>query len=227
MYFSTRMFVVSTHTWWWRVVKNGMVEFDLHHDPELLSGSGRKAIQRWIRLGYCNSPDGELGARWQMLMWACKAAYVFEIPCSAMFKIHLIEKDGAQTMRTRELDRMNLLFRLYGAAHGFPMTSGDQLEVRELAPHLSFDTWGHSSLCISNAPNTTQLQSVKFTRHPQLMKQFVHELGHPLGNAAGIARAMEALDKEIRFRCRNSFYEPKGTRKQCIATHLALLEGPQ
>lgn len=201
MYFNTKMFTARTGTAYWRLLGDPKVEFTLTHDPSKLSDSARHRLRTWMRAGYCNSPTGEVGARWHMLMVALKADYIMEQPCNACFRVQPIERDGVQIDRSGQYEKINALFLLYAASKGWQKNGhspiGPPLRLSQAYETVYLDSWGKIDSVFESAADHPR-QNTRY--EPHLLKTVVRELGHPLGDKEKIAAAVKTICSPLTFK---------------------------
>lgn len=213
MYFRNDMFVAQTQSPYSRLMKEAKVEFTLRHDP--LAGMSRSMyarIRAWINAGYCSCPNGEAGARWRMLMLANQADYLFEQPSNRFFYIMFVERLGIDVNRQEQAEKINALVALYGASKEWK--NSPPLSINDLYEERQIDNWGriNTKLAISGYYFGLITRS-----ELHLLRSVVRALGHPLGDKARIAQAVESIANPLEFKvCACEVTQRNGTKRYHI-----------
>jgi hypothetical protein len=181
------------------------VKFTLKYDPlgkNKLSHSGWMKMRTWMRKGYCDSPNGLLGAYWRMVMLGLKAEYLMAQPTDGAFYVEFIERDGVEIVRRGQIEQINSLFLIYSGAKRWDLasryypTGGPPFLMEPASDEHIFDTWGRivSKMVLGNGCS----EPITYGETP-LLKAVVEQLGHPLGDKAGIERGLAAIEKPVEF----------------------------
>jgi hypothetical protein len=195
MYFRTTMFTAFVESPYRGLVENPKIEFTLKHDPSKLTYSGRMTLRTWMRAGYCNSPNGALGARWRLLMAALKAHYLMEQSSSRGFGISPIMRTGIETDHSEQYANINALALLSGAANSRAARIGP-LSFFPSPEKFNFDRWGKIETVFRQPYEAGfYVPNDKF-----FLKAAVRELGHPLGDKGKIAEGLACIDRLLEFR---------------------------
>lgn len=197
MYLNTDILTARTGTGWWRLASHGKVELTMTHKPDQMTPYVRGTLRRWIRAGYCDAPNGEASKRWQLLMLMQKPRYLMQVSkgnYGVGFQASLFNQPG-QVCWVPPMEHLNALLLLHNASlpsrmNHEPLSLSIQKSDDEIRVGMDLISTNHLRVW----------HGFRLWEHKKLLKTFVRELGHPLGDKEAINRALKTIDEPSTMR---------------------------